>query len=166
MNNSIRNILEGLEKLTAHDLSSSQEPATELSLLEKTLLKDWQEYQLFEAPAQPMGAAAPGQKVDPRTVTTINRLKTITKDPRIVPTVAAQGIAKQTAGQIPSSVEKKQMALLGNSLGSAATAALLSPKQSAQTLTTLSNAARAREQAQKEQEKLARQQQQQQQQTR
>jgi len=163
MNNSIKSILEGLEKINYQQEKVESVSAPDLTLLEKTLLQDWQEYKtLTEAPQQPPGTAAPGQRVDPKTVTTINRLKTITKDRSIVPSVAAAGIAKQAAGQIPNTGELKQMTLLNRTLSGAATAALLSPKQGPQTLNAISGTIRTAEQERKKQELIAKQQQQQQ----
>jgi len=160
MEKSIKSILEDIDKIAnkkentiESNVSDHQNTITNnLDSLAESVFKEWTEFQqqLSEAPQQPPGAAPPGKTVDPRTVTTINKLKSVTKNLRIVPNVAASGIAKQMAGQAPNTSEIKQMNMLDQTIGQAAKTAILSPKQGAQTLNAISQAARAAQQQQQQ----------------
>ena len=139
-----------IEKIRSNESSTSL--TNQLDSLAENFLNEWTEFQLLEAPqpAQPPGAAPPGKTVDPKTVTTINKLKSVTKNLRIVPNVAASGIAKQAAGQAPNTAEIKQMAMLDTTIGQAAKTAILDPRQGAQTINAIQQAARSAQKLQQQ----------------
>lgn len=152
MSNTIKTILENLDKLgsSTEQIQEESNLDNSLTLLENEITSEWTEFkkinQLNEAPGDqspPPGAAAPGKTVDPKTVATIGKIRAITKNLRLVPSVAGAAVAKQVAGIRPNPNELKQLGTLDQTIGAAAKQALLNPKQSGITLNAITQAARA-----------------------
>jgi len=157
MSNSIKTILESLDKIdsTSVEIQEESKVDSSLTLLENDLFEEWNNFKLehiiTEAPEDqkpPPGAAAPGKTVDPKTVATIGKIRAVTKNLRLVPSVAGAAVAKQVAGIKPNPNELKQLGTLDQTIGAAAKQALLNPKQSGITLNAITQAARAAQAAQ------------------
>lgn len=158
MSNSIKNLLENLDRLDSAPAKQSN------NTLADNLLAEWNEFQLIAeappVPGQPVGTAttqptAAKTPVDTKTVTTLAQLKTATAKGslgatarRIVPSVAANALQKQAQGQPLTPQDRTQLTTLNATIGQAASGALLNPRTGNQTLSAIRSTEQAKAQAQ------------------
>lgn len=148
MSNSIKNLLENLDKI-------DREPTVQIpnNSLADSLLEEWNKFQqIVEAPQPP---AQQSLKPDTKTITTLAQFKTATsKGPfgptarKIVPSVASAALQKQAQGQPLTPQDRMQLTTVNSTIGQAAVGALLNPLTGTQTLGAIRKTEQARATAQ------------------